>query len=211
MIYNLYVVRFWRKDGQHCLSSGPPKYKTQIHEYCKLSIKAQSNITWYWKQHERGESEISLKIKTKNSETTPHTSPYRASRGVSPLCWRHSCANYSLDNKLTDLLRTQYKYSKRYMYDGAFLWETSAPSQFEDRLYRYGDLRHKDEVVRRSYIYNVNPYTGKATPLPPPRKLFKSNLFKSNLNLIRILSWQSTGMVKIGITGIFQDPFTNMV
>ena len=39
---------------------------------------------------------------------------------------------------------------------------TRAPSQYEDGLYGYGNFHYKDKtVVRPSYIYNENSYTGK--------------------------------------------------
>ena len=41
-----------------------------------------------------------------------------------------------------------------------------APSLYKDRLSRYGDFHYKDKaVVRPSYIYNGNPYTGKTASL----------------------------------------------
>ena len=49
------------------------------------------------------------------------------------------------------------------------------PSQFKDRLSRYADFNDKDKtVVRPSYLYHRDPYTGKTaylyclyTVLPP--------------------------------------------
>ena len=41
-----------------------------------------------------------------------------------------------------------------------------APSQYEDDLSKYGHFRDKDEtVVRPSYLYDGNPYTGKTPSL----------------------------------------------
>ena len=37
-----------------------------------------------------------------------------------------------------------------------------APSQYKDRLSRYEDLHYNNKlVVRPSYLYSGNPYTGK--------------------------------------------------
>ena len=86
--YNLQSVCSSFLEGgrteKHSLSSCPSKYKnTNAWILWTIDI-SQSNIKWYWKQHEKEESESS-KTKTRNSETTHHTSPFRASRGVSPL------------------------------------------------------------------------------------------------------------------------------
>ena len=41
-----------------------------------------------------------------------------------------------------------------------------APFQYKDHLYWYGDFHYKDKTVMRpSYLYNDNPYTGKTTSL----------------------------------------------
>ena len=40
--------------------------------------------------------------------------------------------------------------------------DNKAPSQYKDRLSKYGEFHYKDTetVVRPSYLYNGNPYTG---------------------------------------------------
>ena len=74
IIYILYVVRFWREGGQRGIAYRAVHLntKTQIHEYCKLSI-SQSNIKWYWKRHEKeeGESLLRLRVRTQKRHTTP--------------------------------------------------------------------------------------------------------------------------------------------
>ena len=57
------------------------------------------------------------------------------------------------------LLGVYYEYFGAHWpyYDGP-----RAPSQYKDGLSRYGDFHYKDKtVVRLSYLYNGNSYTGK--------------------------------------------------
>ena len=67
-------------------------------------------------------------------------------------------------------------------HEGATRWR-GQPSQYKDCLSRYGDFHYKDKtVVRPSYFYNGNSYTGKKislywdalqppAPTPPPPHL----------------------------------------
>ena len=75
IIYNLYVVRFWREGGQRSIAYRAVHLngKTLIHEYCKLSIYHSRILNDIEKQHvkEESESSLRLRLRTQKKHTTP--------------------------------------------------------------------------------------------------------------------------------------------
>ena len=73
--YNLqFVCSSFLEGGRterHSLSSYPPKYKTEIHEYYKLSTYHSRISNDIEKKQEKEESEISLRLRTQKKHTTP--------------------------------------------------------------------------------------------------------------------------------------------
>ena len=73
------------------------------------------------------------------------------------VCVNSACSKWQGNVRLGDWCETTMKMQ---------YWDTWAPSQYKDRLSRYGDSHVKDKpVVRPSYLKHENPYTGKTTSL----------------------------------------------
>ena len=86
VIYNLYVVRFWREDGQRSiaywavnLNANHKCMNTVNYLYIKVEYYMILKTARKWRKRNF------TKTKTENSGKTPHTSIFRASHGVSPL------------------------------------------------------------------------------------------------------------------------------
>ena len=86
IIYNLYVVHFWREGGQRSIAYWAVHLNTK-HKYMNTVNHRYITVEYYMilKTARKGSKRNFTETKTKNSEKTPHTSPFRASRGVSPL------------------------------------------------------------------------------------------------------------------------------
>ena len=69
------------RTEKHSLSSCPPKYKNTNTWILKTIDISQSNIKWYWKQHENEETESSLRLRLRTQKRHSIPRPFGRAMG----------------------------------------------------------------------------------------------------------------------------------